>query len=218
MAALICIAQNDSQQLLDEIVQQEGLEYATDVVISRQCIARRYESDSLVVTLQYQDGTMATVMAPRPITISISVCVSICRWQRKVAGSVVPINSLPHCREYPKFAVLYCADPPGKPEIANELASLESSRSSLHSKEWLKVVATDNTAVKTRTILGLDVFSDREASYMSQENRFGYAACASLCANKDWQPFRARQCMLIKKIAAVCWYKLTIRKSSAPCC
>ena len=27
MATLACIAQNDSQQLLDEIVQQEGLEY-----------------------------------------------------------------------------------------------------------------------------------------------------------------------------------------------
>lgn len=37
------------------------------------------------------------------------------------------------------------------------------------------------------------------------------------CANKDWQPFRASRCMHIKKIAAVCWYKLTIRKSSAPC-
>lgn len=55
MAALACIAQNDSQQLLDEIVQQEGLEYATEVVIARQFIARCYESDPLVVTLQYQD-------------------------------------------------------------------------------------------------------------------------------------------------------------------
>eukprot|EP01083_Nonionella_stella_P060718 158419_1 len=51
MAALACIAQNDSQQLLDEIVQQEGLEYATEVVIARQFIARCYESDPLVVTL-----------------------------------------------------------------------------------------------------------------------------------------------------------------------
>ncbi len=55
MAALVCIAQNDSQQLLDEIVQQEGLEYATEVVIARQFITRCYESDPLVVTLQYQN-------------------------------------------------------------------------------------------------------------------------------------------------------------------
>lgn len=46
---------NDSQQLLDEIVQQEGLEYATEVVIARQFIARCYESDPLLVTLQYQN-------------------------------------------------------------------------------------------------------------------------------------------------------------------
>lgn len=46
---------NDSQQLLDEIVQQEGLEYATEVVIARQFIVRCYESDPLVVTLQYQN-------------------------------------------------------------------------------------------------------------------------------------------------------------------
>ncbi|SQK50333.1 N-terminal part of molybdate metabolism regulator MolR-like protein [Escherichia coli] len=45
MAVLACIAQKDSQQLLDEIVQQEGLEYATEVVIARQFIARCYEND-----------------------------------------------------------------------------------------------------------------------------------------------------------------------------
>lgn len=54
MAALACIAQNDSQQLLDEIVQQEGLEYATEVVIARQFVYG-VMSDPLVVTLQYQN-------------------------------------------------------------------------------------------------------------------------------------------------------------------
>lgn len=99
MAALACIAQNDSQQLLDEIVQQEGLEYATEVVIARQFIVRCYESDPLVVTLQYQNETMAMVIAQKPITNSISDCVSISLWQRKAAGSVASTNSLPHCQE-----------------------------------------------------------------------------------------------------------------------
>ncbi|EJH6440906.1 hypothetical protein NFY87_000450 [Escherichia coli] len=112
MAALACIAQNDSQQLLDEIVQQEGLEYATDVVMARQCIARRYESDSLVVTLQYQDedygygyGSATYNDFDLRLRKHLSLAEESC-WQRKVAGSVVPINSLPHCQEYPKFAVL----------------------------------------------------------------------------------------------------------------
>lgn len=99
MAALACIAQNDSQQLLDEIVQQEGLEYATEVVIARQFIARCYESDPLVVTLRIRTRIMAMVIAQKPITNSISDCVSISLWQRKAAGSVAPTNSLPHYQE-----------------------------------------------------------------------------------------------------------------------
>ncbi len=37
MAALACIAQNDSQQLLDEIVQQEGLEYGFAPIFPDTC-------------------------------------------------------------------------------------------------------------------------------------------------------------------------------------
>lgn len=175
MAALICIAQNDSQQLLDEIVQQEGLEYATDVVISRQCIARRYESDSLVVTLQYQDedygygyGSATYNDFDLRLRKHLSLAEESC-WQRCADKLIAALPGIPKIRR-PFIALIL----PEKPEIANELASLESSRSSLHSKEWLKVVATDNTAVKKlERYWGLDVFSDREASYMSQENRFG---------------------------------------------
>ena len=104
MAVLACIAQKDSQQLLDEIVQQEGLEYATEVVIARQFIARCYENDPLVVTLpvsytHLRTRTMAMVIAQKPITNSISDCVNTSLWQRKAAGSVAPTNSLPHCQE-----------------------------------------------------------------------------------------------------------------------
>lgn len=98
MAALACIAQNDSQQLLDEIVQQEGLEYATEVVIARQFIARCYESDPLVVTLQYQDedydyGYRSETYNEFDLRLRKHL------WQRKAAGSVAPTNSLPHYRE-----------------------------------------------------------------------------------------------------------------------
>lgn len=182
MAALACIAQNDSQQLLDEIVQQEGLEYATDVVMARQCIARRYESDSLVVTLQYQDedygygyGSATYNDFALRLRKHLSLAEESC-WQRCADKLIAALPGIPKIRR-PFIALIL----PEKPEIANELASLESSRSSLHSKEWLKVVATDNTAVKKlERYWGLDVFSDREASYMSQKNHFGYAACAAL--------------------------------------
>lgn len=182
MAALACIAQNDSQQLLDEIVQQEGLEYATDVVMARQCIARRYESDSLVVTLQYQDedygygyGSATYNDFDLRLRKHLSLAEESC-WQRCADKLIAALPGIPKIRR-PFIALIL----PEKPEIANELASLESSRSSLHSKEWLKVVATDNTAVKKlERYWSQDIFSDREASYMSHENHFGYAACAAL--------------------------------------
>ncbi|EIX4149539.1 hypothetical protein MA720_000444 [Escherichia coli] len=175
MAALVCIAQNDSQQLLDEIVQQEGLEYATEVVIARQFITRCYESDPLLVTLQYQDedyGYGYRSETYNEFDLRLRKHLSLAEessWQRCADKLIAALPGIPKIRR-PFIALLL----PEKPEIANELASLESSRSSLHSKEWLKVIATDNTAVKKlERYWGLDVFSDREASYMSQENRFG---------------------------------------------
>ncbi|EGW82647.1 yehI [Escherichia coli STEC_94C] len=115
MAALACIAQNDSQQLLDEIVQQEGLEYATEVVIARQFIARCYESDPLVVTLQYQDedygyGYRSETYNEFDLRLRkhLSLAEESC-WQRCCRQT--------HCRttrnnqSSPPF---YCADPPGK--------------------------------------------------------------------------------------------------------
>lgn len=109
MAALACIAQNDSQQLLDEIVQQEGLEYATEVVIARQFIARCYESDPLVVTLQYQDedyGYGYRSETYNEFDLRLRKHLSLAALRRQT-----------HCRttrnnqSSPPF---YCADPPGK--------------------------------------------------------------------------------------------------------
>ena len=155
MAVLACIAQKDSQQLLDEIVQQEGLEYSTEVVIARQFIARCYENDPLVVTLQYQNEGLWLWLSPqKPITNSISDCVNTSlaeesSWQRCADKLIAALPGIPKIRR-PFIALLL----PENLEIANELASLESSRSSSIQRRWLKVIATDNTAVKTRTMLG----------------------------------------------------------------
>ena len=214
MAALACIAQNDSQQLLDEIVQQEGLEYATEVVIARQFIARCYESDPLVVTLQYQDedygyGYRSETYNEFDLRLRkhLSLAEESC-WQRCADKLIAALPGITKVRR-PFIALIL----PEKPEIANELVGLECPRTHFHSKEWLKVVARPHSGEKNSNTTGAWIYLAIEASYMSHENHF-FAACAALCANKDWQPFRASRCMPIKKIAAVCWYKLTIRKSS----
>ncbi|MGQ7097728.1 hypothetical protein ACUOAQ_05425, partial [Escherichia sp. SP-MK] len=182
MAALACIAQNDSQQLLDEIVQQEGLEYATEVVIARQFIARCYESDPLVVTLQYQDedygyGYRSETYNEFDLRLRkhLSLAEESC-WQRCADKLIAALPGITKVRR-PFIALIL----PEKPEIANELVGLECPRTHFHSKEWLKVVANDPTAVrKLEHYWSQDIFSDREASYMSHENHFGYAACAAL--------------------------------------
>ena len=180
MAALACIAQNDSQQLLDEIVQQEGLEYATEVVIARQFIVRCYESDPLVVTLQYQNedyGYRSETYNEFDLRLRkhLSLAEESC-WQRCADKLIAALPGINKVRR-PFIALIL----PEKPEIANELVGLECPRTHFHSKEWLKVVANDPTAVrKLEHYWSQDIFSDREASYMSHENHFGYAACAAL--------------------------------------
>lgn len=182
MAVLTCIANNNSAQLLDEIVQQEGLEYATEVVIARQFIARRYESDPQVVTLQHQDedygyGYRSETYNEFDLRLRkhLSLAEESC-WQRCADKLIAALPVIPIVRR-PFIALLL----PEKPEIANELVGLECPRTHFHSKEWLKVVATDPRAVRIlEHYWSQDIFSDREASYMSHENHFGYAACAAL--------------------------------------
>ncbi|EOK6210657.1 hypothetical protein VR623_05395 [Escherichia coli] len=149
MAALVCIAQNDSQQLLDEIVQQEGLEYATEVVIARQFITRCYESDPLVVTLQYQNedygyGYRSETYNEFDLRLRkhLSLAEESC-WQRCADKLIATLPGITKVRR-PFIALIL----PEKPEIANELVSLECPRTHFHSKEWLKVVANDPTAVR----------------------------------------------------------------------
>ncbi|MEA9456194.1 molybdate metabolism regulator domain protein, partial [Escherichia coli] len=97
-------------------------------------------------------------------------------WQRCADKLIAALPGITKVRR-PFIALIL----PEKPEIANELVGLECPRTHFHSKEWLKVVANDPTAVrKLEHYWSQDIFSDREASYMSHENHFGYAACAAL--------------------------------------
>lgn len=182
MAALICIANSDNEQLLDEIVQKEGLEYATDVVIARQSIAQGYRTDPstvhlMTVTDDQSYGYRSETYNDFDLRLRkhLSVAEESC-WQRCANKLIAALPEIPKVRR-PFIALVL----PEKPEIANKLVGLECPRTHFHSKEWLKAVATDPKAVtKLERFWVLDIFSDREASYMSQKNHFGYAACAAL--------------------------------------
>ncbi len=88
------------------------------------------------------------VIAQKPITNSISDCVSISLaeescWQRCADKLIAALPGITKVRR-PFIALIL----PEKPEIANELVGLECPRTHFHSKEWLKVVANDPTAVR----------------------------------------------------------------------
>lgn len=110
------------------------------------------------------------VIDQKPITNSISDCVSISlaeesSWQRCADKLIAALPGITKVRR-PFIALIL----PEKPEIANELVSLECPWTHFHSKEWLKVVAIDPRAVrKLERYWSQDIFSDREASYMSHK-------------------------------------------------
>ncbi|HGM5489770.1 TPA: DUF4132 domain-containing protein [Serratia fonticola] len=183
MAALTRMAEDNSQELLDEIVQQEGVEYATEVVIARQSIAIDYinseqQKPDITFTFTHRDhGYLSESYNEFDLRLRKHLSLAPADvWQRCADKLIAALPAMQPTRR-PFIALLL----PELPEIANEIAGLSCSNSRLYAKEWLKAVATAPEALAAlEEYWGLDVFNDREASYMSRENRYGYAACAAL--------------------------------------
>lgn len=183
MAVLTRIAEDNSRELLDEIVQQEGLEYATEVVIERQSIAINFVNPSqqtpdITFTFTHQDRSYFSETY-NEFDLRLRKHLSQAQedvWRRCADKLIAALPAIPPTRR-PFIALLL----PELPEIANEMAGLTCNQSRLHAKEWLKAVATAPEALAAlEEYWTLDVFNDREASYMSRENHYGYAACAAL--------------------------------------
>lgn len=183
MAVLTRMAEDNSQELLDEIVQQEGIEYATEVVIARQNIGIDYANPQQPmpdITFTFSHGDRGYQSETyNEFDLRLRKHLSLAQeevWQRCADKLVTAIPTIPQVR-HPFIALLL----PERPEIANELASSTGHQNSNEAKEWLKAVATAPKALEAlEEYWTLDVFNDREASYMSRENRHGYAACAAL--------------------------------------
>lgn len=183
MAALTRMAEDNSRELLDEIVQQEGIEYATEVVIERQSIAIDYtnpnqQTPDITFTFSHQDRSYFSETY-NEFDLRLRKHLSQAQedvWRRCADKLIAALPAIQPTRR-PFMALLL----PELPEIANEMAKLTCSYSSLHAKEWLKAVVTAPEALAAlEEYWTLDVFNDREASYMSRENHYGYAACAAL--------------------------------------
>lgn len=183
LAALTRLAQNDAPELLDEIVQIHGIEYATEVVIARQNVAVRYSKYHAPNIVFFHPhnvyGGIFRSGTYNPLDLRLRKHLSLAEetiWQKCADKLVAALPEIPLCRQ-PFIALLL----PERPEIANEIALLPGLKNHQESKEWLKVVATDALALADlEKYWEQDIFTDREGSDMYYENHYGYAACAAL--------------------------------------
>ncbi|MEE7535258.1 DUF4132 domain-containing protein [Klebsiella huaxiensis] len=184
MAVLTRLAEDDSPELLDEIVQLHGVEYATEVVIARQNIkVMQNEHRPPNIVLCHPDkesGSGFRSYTYNAFDLRLRKHLSLAQetvWQRCADKLAAALPDVPLHRQ-PFIALLL----PERPEIANEIAELHNQRCYYRaSKEWLKAVATTPAALaELEEYWERDIFTDREGSDMYSENRYGYAACAAV--------------------------------------
>lgn len=178
MAVLVELSDSHHTENLDAIVQQEGLEYATEVVIERQKIGIQYSTSNIwrsTNTVTFSPFARQNVWRSctyHEFDIRLRKHFSLAEeylWQRCVNKLIAALPDIPPDRR-PLMAILL----PERADIATEMATLPSS-----SAEWLKTVITviPGTLSKLRK---MDVFNNHETSDAWYENHYGYAACAAL--------------------------------------
>lgn len=183
LAVLTRLAEEDSPQLLDEIVQLHGVEYATEVVIARQNIAvghSKYPPRKWVFCHpeKENDGGLRSD-AYSAFDLRLRKHLSLAEeivWQRCAEKLIAALAETPLYRQ-PFIALLL----PERPDIANQIAGRYVDNAWRSSKEWLKAVATDPAVLaKLEETWSSDIFTDRQDSDGYFANRYGYAACAAL--------------------------------------
>lgn len=183
MATLTRLTEDDTPELLDEIVQLYGVEYATEVVIARQSIAmayNKYEQPNIVFCYPDKKGKYGfRAETYDAFDLRLRKHLSLAEeeiWQRCTDKLATALADVPLYRQ-PFIALLL----PERPDIANKVSVTHGQESYRSSKEWLKAVATTPEALaELEEYWERDIFTDREGSDMYYENRYGYAACAAV--------------------------------------
>ncbi|QLO36187.1 DUF4132 domain-containing protein [Klebsiella sp. RHBSTW-00484] len=178
IAVLVELSDSHHAEYLDAIVQQEGLEYATEVVIERQKIGIQYDTSNVwrsTNTVTFSPFARQYVWRSctyHEFDIRLRKHFSLAEeelWQHCTNKLIAALPDIPPDRR-PLMAILL----PERADIATKMATQPSS-----STEWLKTVITvvPGTLVKLRK---MDVFNNHETSDAWYENHYGYAACAAL--------------------------------------
>lgn len=145
MAVLVALETNfthhDMQTLLDDIVLQGGLEYATEMLIALQFIQFAWDYVAHIVTFIPADEAAENRLTFSGFELRLRKHLSLAEenlWHRCANRLIAALDSMPSCRQ-PLVAVLL----PEHPEIAHRIAARLRAHKRLHSLEWLKMTATD---------------------------------------------------------------------------
>ncbi|EFH3410682.1 WGR and DUF4132 domain-containing protein [Escherichia coli] len=145
LAVLVALEQgfnrNDHEELMDQIVQEGGLEYATEVVIALQFIRFDWDYDAHLITFTPDDRQPGYLLRFASVEMRLRKHFSLANddvWQRCADKLIAALGNMPAWHQ-PLVALLL----PEKPKVAHEIARHFCGQKGLYALEWLKLTVTD---------------------------------------------------------------------------
>ncbi|HBN2436120.1 DUF4132 domain-containing protein [Escherichia coli] len=136
-----CTRYKEREDVMDQIIQEGGLEYATDVIIHLQQISIEWDYVNNNIVFLSSGISPDYLQQYSSFELRLRKHLSLAEeslWQKCAQKLIAAIPHIPEWRQ-PLIALLL----PEKPEIAHEISQHLLGQKKLPSLEWLKIVATD---------------------------------------------------------------------------
>ncbi len=136
-----CTRYKEREDVMDQIIQEGGLEYATDVIIHLQQISIEWDYVNNNIVFLSSAISPDYLQQYSSFELRLRKHLSLAEeslWQKCAQKLIAAIPHIPEWRQ-PLIALLL----PEKPEIAHEISQRLLGQKKLPSLEWLKIVATD---------------------------------------------------------------------------
>ncbi|HGE5707283.1 TPA: DUF4132 domain-containing protein [Escherichia coli] len=145
LAVLVALEQgfnrNDHEELMDQIVQEGGLEYATEVVIALQAIRFDWNYDAHLITFTQDNKQPGYLSRFASVEMRLRKHLSLANddvWQRCADKLIAALGNIPAWHQ-PLVALLL----PEKQDVSHEIARRLCGQKGLYALEWLKLTAAD---------------------------------------------------------------------------
>ena len=136
-----CTRYKEREDVMDQIIQEGGLEYATDVIIHLQQISIEWDYVNNNIVFLSSGISPDYLQQYSSFELRLRKHLSLAEeslWQKCAQKLLAAVPHIPEWRQ-PLIALLL----PEKPDIAHEIAQRLLGQKKLPSLEWLKIVATD---------------------------------------------------------------------------